>query len=151
MATWHEVSDPLLAMPIEVLASTVSNFVRTSNTPGCLASDTAAAIRAAKSPAECGAPRVATLVVPHDLAWSEILTGSPVGPDQKVVQIGSTPHAASPSDRHMFLAACAAAIKAEPRGKAALYVGGSAVLKQGTHLLYQCEGWHILPCASHED
>ena len=115
------------------MATTVSNFVRTSYTASCLAVDTTAAIRAANMPAESGASRIATLVVPHDLAWSEILTGSPNGPDQKVVQIGSAPREASPSDMHIFLAACASALKAEPRGKAALYVGGSAVLQQGTH------------------
>ena len=124
MATWHNAADPLLAMPIETLSSTLSNFTRTSTAANHLAADTSAAICAAKLPAEAGASRIATLIVPHDLAWSETLPMSSVSADESIVLFDVRP----------FLAACAAALKAEPRGKAALYLGGSAVLEKGTQI-----------------
>lgn len=129
MATWHEEADPLLAMGIEDLARTVCTFVRTSTTAHGLACDTSAAFRAAMAPAEAaGASRIATLVVPHDLAWTEMAVAH-VAAGQNGKQ-GGHPRAASPA-MHDFLSACAAALKAEQPGKAALYLGGEAVLEQG--------------------
>lgn len=133
MATWHNAADPLLAMPIETLSSTLSSFTHTSTAANHLAADISAAICAAKLPAEAGASRIATLIVPHDLAWSETLPRSSASADESIV-LSDGSILGPPPDVRAFLAACAAALKAEPCGKAALYLGGSAVLEKGTQI-----------------
>jgi acetolactate synthase-1/2/3 large subunit len=65
-ATWHRPHDPLLAMDIEAIASTVSGWVRTSISADRLAKDVAEAIDAANQ------GQVATLIVPSDCQWTQI-------------------------------------------------------------------------------
>ena len=65
-ATWHRPHDPLLAMDIEAIASTVSGWVRTSQSADRLAQDMAEAIAAANK------GQIATLIVPSDCQWSQM-------------------------------------------------------------------------------
>ncbi|MCU0600774.1 MAG: thiamine pyrophosphate-binding protein, partial [Desulfobacterales bacterium] len=65
-ATWHRPHDPLLAMDIEAIASTVSGWVRTSTSTDRLAKDVAEAIAAANQ------GQIATLIVPSDCQWTQM-------------------------------------------------------------------------------
>lgn len=60
-ATWHRSADPPLAMDIQSLASTVSDWQHTCETVQTLSCDTVNAIGAAMNGA------VSTLIVPHDI------------------------------------------------------------------------------------
>lgn len=71
-ATWHRHADPPLAMDIEALAGTVSGWTRTFGSPQSISQDTVDAIEAA------ALGQVATLVIPHDLQWTEGLE-QPIG------------------------------------------------------------------------
>jgi acetolactate synthase-1/2/3 large subunit len=67
-ATWHREVDPPLAMEIEVLAGSVSEWCRTSSSAQDLPRDLVEALRAASR------GRIATLIAPHDLQlapWKE--------------------------------------------------------------------------------
>jgi len=64
-ATWHRSADSLLSMDIVALAESVSGWQRTSTAPQHLSQDTADAVSAAS------AGKVATLIVPSDVQWSE--------------------------------------------------------------------------------
>ena len=64
-ATWHRSADAPLSMDIVTLAETVSGWQRTSSAVQNLSRDTADAIAAALR------GKVATLIVPSDLQWSE--------------------------------------------------------------------------------
>jgi acetolactate synthase-1/2/3 large subunit len=64
-ATWHRSVDAPLSMDIVALAQTVSGWQRTSVAPQNLSRDTADAISAAL------AGKVATLIVPSDVQWSD--------------------------------------------------------------------------------
>ncbi len=64
-ATWHRSADAPLTMDIVTLAEAVSGWQRTSTTPHNLSKDTADAITAALP------GKVATLIVPSDVQWSE--------------------------------------------------------------------------------
>ncbi|MGA7878735.1 MAG: acetolactate synthase large subunit [Desulfoferrobacter sp.] len=59
-ATWHLPADPLLAMDVEALAGTVSEWQRTNKTIETLSRDTVDAVAAALQ------GKVSTLIVPHD-------------------------------------------------------------------------------------
>lgn len=66
-ATYHRPFDPPLTSDTEALAGAVSNWVRRSNSARHVASDGAEAVQSART-----APgRIATLIVPADVAWSE--------------------------------------------------------------------------------
>ena len=65
-ATWHQDADAPLTMDINALARTVSGWTRTGASIEALSRDTAQAIAAARE--GC----VATLIMPHDIQWSEI-------------------------------------------------------------------------------
>jgi len=64
-ATWHRSADSPLSMDIVALAESVSGWQRTSTAPQHLSQDTADAVSAAS------AGKVATLIVPSDVQWSE--------------------------------------------------------------------------------
>jgi acetolactate synthase-1/2/3 large subunit len=113
-ATTHIGYDPPLASDIESLARPVSRWLRSSKTPGALATDTAEAVRGAFGPPG----GVATLVVPADLSWEE--AGDPVS---------IRPGAALASVGDGVVAEAAKALRSgEP---AVLLVGGGAVRARG--------------------
>ena len=64
-ATWHRSADAPLNMDIVTLAETVSGWQRTGTAPENLSQDTADAISAALQ------GKVATLIVPSDVQWSD--------------------------------------------------------------------------------
>jgi acetolactate synthase-1/2/3 large subunit len=66
-ATYHRPFDPPLAADIDGLVRTVSHWVRTSSLAKQVASDSAEAVQAAATPPG----RIATLIVPADVAWGE--------------------------------------------------------------------------------
>ena len=72
-ATWHERYDAPLQSDIRPIAGTVSGWMRTTGHPRDLARDAASAVAAARGPAG----RIATLVVPADVAWSEGVVSAP--------------------------------------------------------------------------
>jgi acetolactate synthase-1/2/3 large subunit len=109
-ATWHLEADPLLASDIESLARPVSAWLRRNAGAAQLASDAAAAIRAARTPPG----RIATLIVPHDHQLGE----------------AAAPAAckAPPAPRAVEDAAVAAAAEAlRGPGCSALLLGGGAL------------------------
>jgi acetolactate synthase I/II/III large subunit len=67
-ATWHRDADAPLTSDIGSLANPMSGWVRTSHHAEHLANDIADALDAALEPPG----QVATLVVPQDLAWTEV-------------------------------------------------------------------------------
>jgi len=72
-ATWHRENDPPLASDVEGFARAASDWVRTIRSVEQVGADTAAAVQAARS-----APgRIATLIAPADMAWSD---GAEVAP-----------------------------------------------------------------------
>jgi len=66
-ATYHRPFDPPLAADTEGLARTASHWVRTSSLAKQVSSDAAEAVQVARTPPG----RIATLIVPADVAWSE--------------------------------------------------------------------------------
>ncbi len=70
-ATWHRPMDPPLAMDIEGLAKTVSQWVRASASPEELPRDMVEAVKAATSGG------IASLIVPHDYQLGECNTQAP--------------------------------------------------------------------------
>jgi hypothetical protein len=113
--------------------------------------------RQAISVQTCPSSRVVTLVLPHDISWAPapdpptvtasltvpaLLAGSAPGPASAVAQatqpslqqlseqLAPMKVADSPAGQR-FLSDCAAALAATPRGKAALVLGGAALLTEG--------------------
>lgn len=70
-ATWHRSADAPLAMNIEALASTVSGWYRTSESPARLSQDLAEAIGTSMY------GQISSLIVPSDHQWAEC-TGSKI-------------------------------------------------------------------------
>jgi acetolactate synthase I/II/III large subunit len=66
-ATYHKRFDAQLESDIETVARNVSRFIRTTATPGGVASDTLDAVTAALGPPG----QVATLILPADVSWTE--------------------------------------------------------------------------------
>ncbi|KAI3427920.1 hypothetical protein D9Q98_006312 [Chlorella vulgaris] len=156
MATWHKAADPLLNSDIGALAAAVSCHTHTCQPGENLSAAMAAAVAATAIGGEgasqaAGGSRVATLIVPHDLSWERgndtATEANPVGSGTS----GPAAHApaALPHSQHSiaapapglpagaqrFVREAAAALKACPRGKAALYIGGRAALAEGEALL----------------
>ncbi|KAL4420103.1 hypothetical protein ABPG77_000584 [Micractinium sp. CCAP 211/92] len=143
MATWHRPADPLLNSNIPALAGTVSSHTHVC-VPG---EDLGAAMTAAVAAATCptgsaGGSRVVTLVVPHDLSWergeaaghhigTKLGLGGPAAGTSAAMQPGSHPQGPLPQAVQDFVHGAAAALRACPRGKAALYIGGRAALAEG--------------------
>ncbi|MDH3662603.1 MAG: acetolactate synthase large subunit [Alphaproteobacteria bacterium] len=69
-ATYHRQYDSPLTSDVEAVASTFSDWVRTSPTAASLAEDAAAAVLAARTPPG----KVASLILPADTAWGGAAT-----------------------------------------------------------------------------
>jgi acetolactate synthase-1/2/3 large subunit len=112
-ATWHLHADPLLAIDVESLAHTVSDYVKKSLAATTVASDLADAIEAAMT----NGGGIAMLIVPQDVQISEAGDIIPVLRAQARKTYSSTP---------VGLAA-----KALKSGKSALLLGGDALSEPG--------------------
>ncbi|MEL6963158.1 MAG: acetolactate synthase large subunit, partial [Pseudomonadota bacterium] len=66
-ATYHRQYDSPLTSDVEAVARTFSDWVRSTSSPSSLASDTADAVLAARTPPG----RVASLILPADIAWTK--------------------------------------------------------------------------------
>ncbi len=111
-ATWHQAVDAPLNMDIASLAQTVSGWQRTSTAPQHLSRDTADAISAALS------GKVATLIVPSDVQWTEI-------PDNEI----HLPQAIDGFVETELIEQAAELLRTEQ--KTALVLGGRALRKRG--------------------
>lgn len=131
MATWHKGADPLLNSNIPALAGIVSRHTHTCAPGENLGAAMAAAVAATTGPDGAGGSRVSTLIVPHDLSWER---AHPAGdaaaqaPEPSKASGELAPGAAK------FVREAAAALRACPRGKAAIYLGGRAGLAEGALL-----------------
>ena len=143
MATWHKAADPLLNSDIPALAHTVSCHTHTCAPGEDLGEAMAAAVVAASAaPGSAGAggggagsSRVATLIVPHDLSWQPAAGGISKAGGSAAMPATAAPTAAGglAPGAQQFVREAAAALRACPRGKAALYLGGRAALAQGKY------------------
>lgn len=138
MSTWHEGADALLAMDVEALAATVSCSVHTASMASDLGNDMAGACRAAMARRGVGLSRVATLMVPHDLSWTVVSDQDTTAATARAPTTDVRDEADQKAAMHGFIAACAAAITAEPRGRVALYLGGDALLRAGDPATWCC-------------
>jgi acetolactate synthase-1/2/3 large subunit len=111
-ATWHRSVDAPLSMDIVALAETVSGWQRTSTIPQNLSNDTADAITAALS------GKVATLIVPSDVQWSD-------SPDDQI----KPPKTLDASADNESIERAADLLRTDQ--KAALILGGWALRKRG--------------------
>ncbi|EFN57872.1 hypothetical protein CHLNCDRAFT_56997 [Chlorella variabilis] len=151
MATWHKAADALLDSDIPALAASVGRHTHTCRRGEDLGAAMAAAVAATTEGASAGAgsSRVATLIVPHDLAWEREGTAPGYGAGTCIDGSGSSQAAAAanevsalhlseqqlPPGAQCFVREAAAALRACPAGKAALYIGGRAALAEGGALL----------------
>jgi len=111
-ATWHRSADAPLNMDIMTLAETVSGWQRTSAAAQNLSKDTADAITAALQ------GKVATLIVPSDVQWSESSSNK--------IHASKTPDASVDKDS---IERAASLLRTDQ--KAALILGGWALRKRG--------------------
>lgn len=111
-ATWHRSADAPLNMDIVTLAETVSGWQRTSAAAQNLSKDTADAITAALQ------GKVATLIVPSDVQWSESSSNK--------IHASKTPDASVDKDS---IERAAGLLRTDQ--KAALILGGWALRKRG--------------------
>jgi acetolactate synthase-1/2/3 large subunit len=117
-ATSHLALDAPLQSDITALASTVSNWVKTSSRASELASDAVEAVRASLS-----SPRgIATLILPADVSWSE--APEPEKFDQPLLS------ATRPNEE--LIRAAAQALREDG---CILYVGGDAMSPEGLEAL----------------
>ncbi len=108
-ATYHLQYDAPLTSDIEGIAGPVSHWVRTSKSPADIARDAAEAVR------QAGRDRIATLVLPADVSWSD-------NPDGAAPAVEIEPLAEPPGER------IARAAELLRNGRSTLLlVGGSAV------------------------
>jgi len=111
-ATWHRSADSPLSMDIVALAESVSGWQRTSTVSQHLSQDTADAVTAAS------AGKVATLIVPSDVQWSE-------SPDDEIHR----PKAFDGFVEKEFIERAVELLRTEQ--KTALILGGWALRKRG--------------------
>lgn len=94
-----------------------------------------------------GQSHVTTIILPHDLSWEQFqpenkhVHGGRIDPTAKAVEgppsailASHEPHGdpgSSQAAKH-FITMCATALRGAARGKAALYLGGEALLDQST-------------------
>jgi len=76
-ATYHKKYDAPLESDIDALAQTVSGWVRRTTRGGDVASDVAHDTLAAIQAAAASPGRIATLIVPADVSWSDALAARP--------------------------------------------------------------------------
>ncbi len=116
-ATYHKRYDAPLTSDVEGLARPLCHFVRTTRSPHTLATDAAEAVAVART-----APgRIAALILPADVSWSEALEPAP-----------PAPIAPPPKVEERTLQAAAAALRSGR--KCALLVGGPALRERGLSL-----------------
>jgi acetolactate synthase I/II/III large subunit len=114
-ATYHKKYDAPLESDIDALANSVSGWVRRSTAPIGVGADTADAVTAAATPPG----RIATLILPADVSWSDgAAPGSPSVPD---------PSEAPRPDRAIE----AAAEILRGGDPAVLFLGGDAIGEEG--------------------
>jgi acetolactate synthase-1/2/3 large subunit len=111
-ATYHSPFDAPLQSNIDDLARPLEGWFRRTTSPSDVAHDTADAILAAYGPPG----RVATLVLPADVSWSEVVPGEVVAP------VISPPRPTPIDDVEL-----ASALVALQTKRCALFVGGAAV------------------------
>lgn len=129
MATWHRPTDAPLCMDIQAAAGTVSTSVTTCDKHTELVTDTVRAVQAAnRYSLEPTASRVSTLIVGHDITWETADWEEKVkeANQQECIEIDALKE---------FVQDCAEALKNCPRGAAALYLGGRALLEEGGALV----------------
>ncbi|MDA3898814.1 MAG: acetolactate synthase large subunit [Desulfobacteraceae bacterium] len=114
-ASWHLPYDPLLAMDIEALAGSVSQWFHTVQGPDEIMSDTARAI------ASAGKGGISTLIVPCDYQWSDV---GEVGDGENSIP---TPDK-QPVDKELIKTAADLLLT---KKKCALIIGGQAASKKG--------------------
>ena len=134
MATWHKGADALLDSDVAALARTVSCSVVQPQPGDDLGATMRAAVAEACAGAAPGASRVVTLVVPHDMCWASApLPSSNTSSGSEAAQARAPTYGHGPlSDvAARFVRDAAAALRACPRGQAAVYVGGCAALEVG--------------------
>ena len=108
-ATYHRVFDTPSVCDTEGMARPVSHWVRCADSVSTVAADTADAIAVARA----GAGRVATLILPSDVSWSEAAPAAP-------------PHRSRPMSSPVSLPDLAIAIAALHSGEPAmLLLGGN--------------------------
>jgi acetolactate synthase I/II/III large subunit len=115
-ATWHRDADAPLTSDIASLAGPMSGWLRASHHADHLAADMADALSAALEPPG----QVATLVVPQDLAWSDVDLDS----------IPTVKAATRPLVAPARVEAVATTLR-ELGARAALMVGGSGTRREG--------------------
>jgi acetolactate synthase-1/2/3 large subunit len=120
-ATYHKRFDAPLESDIDALAGTVSKWVRRTARAADVAADAAEAVTAAMaSPAG-----IATLIVPADVAWSEVSSSGDTGPDFAAPVIVGGP-AAVPEGA---IDAAARTLREEPG--CVILLGGPALRRPG--------------------
>ncbi|MFO1079180.1 MAG: acetolactate synthase large subunit [Reyranellaceae bacterium] len=117
-ATFHIAYNAPLTADIEGLARPVSHWVRTNDSVASLGSDGAEAVREARS----GAGRIASLIVPADIAWS---AGTGIAAPVPA------PEPLRPASAEA-IAAAAETLRAGP--SSLLLVGGTAMTARGKQL-----------------
>ena len=116
-ATYHKRFDAPLSSDIEGLARPLSHFVRVTQSPRAVGNDAADAVAAALTPPG----RIATLILPADVSWSE--AGPPAAPR-------AVP-APDKVDEHALRAAAAALRSGD---KSVLLLNGAALRERGLAL-----------------
>ncbi|MEZ5930386.1 MAG: acetolactate synthase large subunit [Alphaproteobacteria bacterium] len=114
-ATYHRQYDSPLTSDVEAVASTFSDWVRTSPDAGSIADDALAAVLAARTPPG----QVASLILPADTAWGGAATS--------VDSIPNWPAPAEVPDERIE----AIAGLLEGDGKCVLYMTGAALTERG--------------------
>ena len=120
-ATYHVALDAPLSSDVEAIARPYSSWVRTSQNSVSVAEDSAAAIAAARRPPG----QIATLILPADAAWGNVVDHTVPNP----------PLAPSVASSHEPVEKSARALRRGSRS--ALILGGGAVRGQGLNIAGQ--------------
>lgn len=124
-ATYHSVYDAPLTSDILGIAKPVSHWLKKTNTADELSSDAHEAIQAAKQ----GPGYISTLILPADVAWSEV--------DKEAIQAtpGKNIHNDSPLDEARIKSV--AALLRQKGNRATLMLGGEALTGEALKLAGQ--------------
>ena len=120
-ATWHRPADPPLAMDIEGLAKTVSEWTRTNTITNDIPHDVAEAVEAAST------GRIASLIVPHDHQLNPC--------DAERTVPSETPFAPVEDGE---IKEAAGLLRTRP--KTALFLGGRALRREGLAVAARIQG-----------
>jgi len=111
-ATWHRAADAPLSMNIESLASAVSGWYKTCESPMMLSQDMAEAIAASMY------GQISTLIIPNDIQWADCNNG----------KIATTKFSFAPIDSNLI---DKAARLLREHNKAAIIMGDRALRQRG--------------------